>query len=88
VPWSVSRGLIWRVVLTVASFLLVAVAIELFIFYALDVKPPGFRPDRFLQFDSLHGGSHKPGARGWWYRYTDGTKFMVSINSYGFSDVE
>jgi lysophospholipase L1-like esterase len=75
-------------VLAIGSTLAALLVIELFIFYALDIKCPGYRPDRFLQFSPVFGQIHKANTQGWWYRYNDGSKFYVSINSYGFSDSE
>jgi lysophospholipase L1-like esterase len=74
--------------IALAATVVALLAIELFLFYVLDIKCPGYRPDRFIQYSLLTGGIHKPHARGYWYRYNDGTKFFVSINSYGFSDSE
>jgi lysophospholipase L1-like esterase len=77
-------GLGLSLLVTVAAILV----IEAFIFYALDIKAPGYRPDRFMRFSPAVGWKHKPNASGYWYRYNDGSKFYVSINSCGFSDSE
>jgi len=53
-----------------------------------DRYPTGYRPDRFIMRDPVYGWSHRPNARGTWYRYMDGTKTFVEINSLGFSDRE
>jgi hypothetical protein len=74
--------------IALGSVIVTILAIELFLFFVLDIKCPGYRPDRFLQFSLLTGGIHKPKAEGHWYRYNDGSKYYVSINSYGFSDSE
>lgn len=72
--------------LVLASILATVVAIDLVAFYVLDVKRPGYRPDRFFQFSETMGHFHKPNAEGYWYRYRDGSKFYVRINGFGLSD--
>ena len=71
-----------------ASILATVVAIDLVAFYVLDIKRPGYEPERFFQFSETMGHFHKPNAEGYWYRYRDGSKFYVRINSFGLSDAE
>ncbi|HOW59447.1 MAG TPA: SGNH/GDSL hydrolase family protein [Candidatus Omnitrophota bacterium] len=68
----------------VIALLSVAIA-DFFIFSILDIKNSGYKPERFFQFDTLTGHFHRPNAEGYWYR-SDGEKFYIKINSYGFSD--
>ena len=74
--------------LALGSALLTVVAFELFVFHVLDVKPPGYAPERFFRYSSLTGHALRPNAEGYWYRYADGTKFRVRINAFGFGDAE
>ena len=74
--------------LVLASLLLTIVAVELVIFYLLDIKPLGYGYRRFFEFSADTGHFHVPGARGYWYRYYDGSKYWVSINRHGFADSE
>lgn len=75
-----------NVFLVVLSLGVSFLIIELFIFFILDIKPPGYQFERFFIPSFLTGHFHKPNAKGYWYRYLDGTKFHVSVNSYGFAD--
>jgi lysophospholipase L1-like esterase len=86
--WPARHRYLTGLLLAIGATAVTVLAIELFLFYVLDVKCPGYKPERFMQFSLLTGSIHKPNARGYWYRYNDGTKFYVSINSYGFSDSE
>jgi len=70
----------------VAAILFTILAVDLLTFYILDIKKPGYRPERFFQYSSITGHFHRPGAEGWWYRYEDGTKYYVRINRHGFAD--
>lgn len=82
------HGLVANAVLAVFSLLVFATAIDLVAFYLLDIKYPGYKPERFFQHSDLTGHVHKPNAKGKWYRYYDGTKFTVRTNEHGFADSE
>jgi hypothetical protein len=70
-------------VLTGLGFLIV---LELIIWFLIDIKPPQFNPERFFSTDSVLGHYHRPNARGYWYRYKDGSKYWVEINRWGLAD--
>ena len=86
--WSVRHRYLSGILVALCTIVVAVLAIELFFFYVLGIRCPGYRPDRFMQFSPMTGAIHKPNAQGYWYRYNDGSKFYVSINSHGFSDSE
>lgn len=77
-----------RVLLAIGSVALTVLAIDLTTFYLLGMRRLGYGPDRFFQYSSLLGWEHRPYAEGTWYAYKDGTTTHVSINAYGFPDVD
>jgi len=74
--------------LVVSSLLLTIISIDFVAFFIWDIKPPGYKRDRFFEFSPLFGWTHQPNSEGYWYRYRDGTKYYVSINRHGFADSE
>lgn len=50
--------------------------------------PSGYKPERLILAQPAYGWLHRPHAKDYWYRYSDGTKQIVAINSEGFSDEE
>ncbi len=72
--------------LTGLATLVLIVIVDAFTFIVLDMKPPGHEPERFFHFSPLLGWFHKPSSEGYWYRYSNGTKFHVRTNEYGFAD--
>lgn len=83
---SIPRKFILRAAVAALSTAVTVLAIDLAAFYLLDIKKPGYRPERFFQFSPLTGHRYRPNSEGWWYRYDDGTKYRVRINSHGFAD--
>ncbi len=57
-------------------------------FFILDIKPQGYRPDRYFSFSERYGFYPKPGVDDTWYAYRDGSKFPVATNAEGFTDRE
>ena len=85
---SAARALTKRLTLLLFSLIAMIVIVDLFTFFVLDIKVPGYRPERFFHFSFLNGYFHKPNAKGYWYRYYNGEKYYVRTNSYGFADSE
>ncbi len=56
--------------------------------WILNRYPGGYDPGRFTTPHEVYGWLHKPNVTGYWYRYSDGTKNIVSTNFEGFSDHE
>jgi len=77
-----------KVILAAVSILIPIVAIDLIAFHILDMKKIGYKPERFIQFSTLLGWDLIPNSSGFWYRYEDGTKYFVEMNSYGFPDID
>ena len=77
-----------RALLSTLFFLLTIAVIDFVAFFILDIKPPGYRHERFIEFDSLLGWFHKPRAEGYSYKYHDFSKWYVRINRHGFADSE
>jgi len=84
----ISQKHISSILLILLSTVITILCIELFIFFILDIKPPGYKPQRFFQSSLLTGHFHKPNSKGYWYRYNDGSKYQVSVNRFGFADSE
>lgn len=82
------RKLIINLAVAVSALAVLVVVIDLAAFYAFDIKPPGYRADRFFEFSPEYGHVHRPGASGTYYRYLTGGKSEVSVNSYGYADRE
>jgi len=82
------KKLLINILSVIISISLITLILELSIFYILDIKPPGYKSQRFFRFSPLFGHEHQPGVEGNYYRYNDGSKYYVSINSHGFSDKE
>jgi lysophospholipase L1-like esterase len=68
------------------SIFLTVLTVDFVAFYGFDVKGRGYEPGRFFERSPTFGQLHRPFAEGYWYRYDDGSKYHVSINSHGFSD--
>jgi len=68
------------------TILVHVVVVDLIAYHILDIKMPGSKPERFIQFSSLLGWDQIPNASGYFYRYEDGTKFFVEMNGHGFTD--
>lgn len=83
---SIPKDYVHNFLLLVSSTAFFFLIIELCIFFILDIKTPGYQGQRFYIPSFLTGYFHRPNAEGYWYRYMDGTKYYVSINSYGFAD--
>lgn len=77
-----------NIFLILLSTFITILCIELFIFFVLDIRYPGYKAERFFQSSLLTGCFHKPNSKGYWYRYNDGTKYQISINRFGFADSE
>jgi lysophospholipase L1-like esterase len=80
------RRIIHKSAVLALSAAVTVLVIDLAVFYLLDIKRPGYRPERFFEPDPLTGHRYRPNSEGWWYRYDDGTKFYVRINGHGFAD--
>ena len=74
--------------LLIFSCLLTIIAFDLTAFFIFDIKVPGYGKERFIQKSTVLGWMTRPNAEGYWYRWSDGTKFYVETNGYGFSDSE
>lgn len=55
-------------------------------FFILDIKPQGYKPDRYFSFSERYGFYPKSNVEDTWYAYRDGSKFPVATNSEGFTD--
>lgn len=78
-------------IISIITFLLLIVLVLIVdgvAYFILDIKVPGYKPERFFEYNALTGQFHKPNTQGFWYRYKDGTKYFVKINNFGFSDQE
>ena len=84
----INRKLTSKMLLMLSSTVITILCIEFFVYWVLDIKHPAYKSERFFHPSLLTGKSHKPNAKGYWYRYNDGTKYRVSINSFGFADSE
>jgi len=80
------RAILVPMILVGGSLFFTVLAVDLVAFFGFDVKGPGYEPRRFFEDSSKFGHVHRPSAEGYWYRYDDGSKYYVSINSHGFSD--
>ena len=79
---------IFNTLLVIFSCLLTIILVDVTAFFILDIKVPGYDPERFIQKSPILGWMTRPNVKGYWHRYEDGTKFHVETNSYGFSDSE
>jgi lysophospholipase L1-like esterase len=82
------RPLLAYGMLLLVAALALLIVVDLFAFHALALRRLGYGADRYFQHSSLLGLEHVPNASGTWYAYKDGTRTQVSINAYGFPDVE
>jgi lysophospholipase L1-like esterase len=74
--------------LVIASVVIAVLLIDLLAFFVFDWKAKGYAPGRFFVFSPVLGHFHRPSAKGRWYRYGDGTSFLVETNRFGFADSE
>jgi lysophospholipase L1-like esterase len=72
----------------VCSIIAIILVIDCAVYFILDIKIPGHKPERFFQFSPLFGWCHRPNSEGYWYRHRDGTKYYVTTNRHGFADSE
>ena len=72
--------------LIIFSCLLTVLVFDMTAFFIFDRKIVGYDPERFFRKSAVLGWTVRPNAKGYWYRYDDGTKFFVETNSFGFSD--
>ncbi len=77
-----------KLLLAGLTVLIALLVIDFMAYVVFDIKIPGHKPERFFQFSPLLGWDQIPHSSGYWYRYDDGTKFYVEINSHGFADSE
>ncbi len=82
------RRIFSNIISTVVALGIAVVVVDLIAFYVLDIKPGGYKADRFFEFSPELGHVHKPSTSGTYYRYLMGERFEVSINSHGFADRE
>lgn len=76
------------VCVSVLIALLTVVCFDAVAFFVLDMKPQGYRPDRYFAPSERYGFFPKANVDDVWYAYRDGTSFRVKTNSEGFADSE
>ncbi len=76
-----------RLLLMTLGIFLPLMAVELFVYFVLDIRGP-HHPPGFYKDDPITGWVKVPGSEGYVYLYQDGTKQYVRNNSHGFTDRE
>ena len=82
------RRLLVNTALGLAAIAVAIVIVDLAAFYLFDIKPNGYRAERFFEFSPRFGHEHRAGFTGNYYRYLVGEKHEVSINEHGYADAE
>jgi lysophospholipase L1-like esterase len=77
-----------NLLLVAASLVVSVIAIEAVAFLVLGMRNPGYGQERFYQYSPLTGFVHPPNVEGLWYRYEDGTRFLVRTNAFGYPDLD
>ncbi|MCA9402816.1 MAG: SGNH/GDSL hydrolase family protein [Candidatus Omnitrophica bacterium] len=85
---TVLRDVFVIAAVSLLGLVLVLGIVDLTAYTVFGVRAPGHDAQRFFAPHPRLGTFHRPGARGFWHRYRDATRYWVEINKHGFADRE